>query len=146
MAGRVSVIGAQTVLNAFFSKSQEAPDSFYLALIREVAPTPYLSGEELDEIAGLGYQRAEIPNDTDNWSNTSQPFTVANAQDITFSPATDDWGAIRYWALTSSPAGGVVYFAGDMENQLYINNGDQVLIAEGTLSVSLGPFFAATDN
>lgn len=146
MAGRVSVFGAQALLTSFFSQVVEPPPSLYLALIPEVAPTPYLAGDELEEVIGMGYARAEIPNDIASWSNASQPFVVANGIDVPFMAATGDWGQIRYWALCNAPDAGYVYATGEIEQPLTISNGDQVVIAEGALSISLGPFFTVTDN
>lgn len=146
MAGRISVYGAQAMLSSYFSKGAEPPPSFFLALILNNTPTPYVSGSELDEPIGMGYQRAEIVNDLSSWTNASQPFVVGNLADVSFIPATDDWGQIRYWALCNAIAEGFVIATGAIENPLTVNTGDQVVIPEASLSFSLGPFFTVTDN
>jgi hypothetical protein len=145
MSGRITVWGASELLSCFFTRNTEPPASFWLALIRTAAPTPYMSGLELDEPTVDDYSRIEILNDNDDWSNLSQPHVMASVLPVTFNTATTDWGQIGYWALCNLDAGGMCYFVGDLENPLQVEIGDQVVVAEEDLSVSLGPFFMAEE-
>src|SRR4029077_18960231 len=47
MPGRITVWGANQLLMSYFAKKEEPPPSFYLALIRDTAPTAYMAGSEL---------------------------------------------------------------------------------------------------
>jgi hypothetical protein len=141
MSGRITVWGASALLTTYFAKTSDPPPSFYLALITDIAPTPYLSGGELDEPEALDYARAEIPNNLLNWANDSSPQEVYNILPISFTTATSDWGMIRYWALCNAPVDGYNFITGELENPVLINTGDQMVFADGDLSVVLGPFF-----
>lgn len=141
MSGRITVWGASALLTTYFAKTSDPPPSFYLALITDVSPTPYLSGAELAEPEALDYARAEIPNNLLNWSNDSAPQEVSNTLQVEFTTATSDWGEIRYWALCNAPVDGYNFLIGELENPVQILTGDQMVFAEGDLSVTLGPFF-----
>ena len=55
MAGRLTIWGAGELLTTFFGNldaAKDPPSAFYLALVRLIAPTPYMSGAELDEPDG----------------------------------------------------------------------------------------------
>ena len=67
MAGRLTIWGAGELLTTYFANAPaEAPGFFWLALIREIAPTPYISGAELDE--------PTTPT-TPGWRSTTTPAT-----------------------------------------------------------------------
>jgi hypothetical protein len=148
MAGRLSLWGAGEILQSFFGRSTEPPPSYYLALIKDIAPTPYVSGVELDEpSAEDGYQRVEITNEVTSWADsTGVLHVVANVNDLLYVTAVNDWGRIAYWALCNEQEGGYVYFMGDMEEELAVFAGDQVVITAGELSIELGPFFVDQDS
>jgi len=149
MGGRLTVWGAGELLTTFFGNDQaakEPPGSFWLALVCTIAPTPYMSGAELDEPQASDYGRVEIPNDGFNWGNTSQPQTVANLLDTLFVQAVTDWGVCNYWALCNAPSEGMNYIVGDLESPIQVLAGDTVQISDGDLGISLGPFFLADDE
>jgi hypothetical protein len=146
MAGRLTIYGAGELLTTFFGNdlsAKDPPGSFYLALVRLIAPTPYMSGAELDEPDASDYNRVEVPNDGYNWANLSSPQEVANQLDVSFVQAASDWGECRYWALCNAPTGGFNYLVGDLEAPILVTAGDTVMVADGDLGVSLGPFFMA---
>jgi hypothetical protein len=145
MAGRITVWGASQLLTAYMGRTTEPPPNFYLALIKDIAPTPYMSGSELDEPSNVDYQRILIPNDLANWVNDSQPQEVYNVLPQQFITATSDWGKINYWALCNAVVDGYNFVVGDLENPVLLNTGDQVVFEEGDLSVALGPFFLAEE-
>jgi hypothetical protein len=149
MAGRLTIWGAGEVLTAFFGNSEggrPAPGSFYLALVRTIAPTPYMSGAEIDEPAAADYARVQIENDTFNWANASAPQQISNLLTASFATAITDWGECRYWALCNAPVDGFNYLVGELETPLLVQTGDTIQVAEGDLGVSLGPFFSADEE
>lgn len=142
MAGKVTLWGAGEILRTFFAQSTEPPENFYLALISEVAPTPYISGAELSEPLFDEYERAVIPNDAITWTNDGQVHIMICETDVVFPTALEDWGTIRFWAVCNAPEGGYIYFVGAFEEPEVISEGDAVQVSSGNLSVSLGPFFS----
>lgn len=145
MPGRLTVWGAGALLTNYFTQTTTAPPTFYLALVRAIAPTPYMSGAELDEPDNDDYARIAIDNDLANWANDSQPQEVYNVLPAQFITATSDWGSINYWALCNAMVEGYNLLVGELESPVIVASGDQVVISEGDLSVSLGPFFIAEE-
>lgn len=145
MAGRLTVWGAGQLLTTYFAVTTTPPPSFWLALIRTVPPTPYMSGSELDEPDSDDYARIEIPNDLANWANDAQPQEIYNVLPAQYVTATADWGQVGFWALCNAQVDGYNFLVGDLENPVLVSTGDQVEISEGDLSVSLGPFFLAEE-
>lgn len=147
MAGRLTLWGAGELLRTFFGQTSAPPPSFFLALIKDIAPSPYVSGSELDEPdPTLGYARVEIPNDAPTWiSDSGQLHIVANEIDLSFLTATADWGRISYWAICNALEEGYVYCVGTMEEEQIVYNTDQVVVGAGELVVELGPFFTDED-
>lgn len=141
MSGRLTVWGASQLLTSYFIKKTIPPPNFYVALIRTAAPTPYLSGSELDEPDNADYARMLIENDSMSWGNDSQPQEISNLLDVEFPAAVSDWGDIRYWALCNAAVDGFNFLVGELETPVQVMTGDQVMFAEGDLSVELGPFF-----
>lgn len=146
MSGRLTVWGAEQLLTVYFGGTALPPESFWLALIRTNPPTPYLDGTELDEPDNADYSRIEIPNDQLNWVNDSSPQEMYNVLPAQFITAVSDWGQIGYWALTNAQVDGFNFIVGDLENPIQILTGDQAVISEGDLSVSLGPFFLQDED
>jgi len=141
VAGRLTLWGAGELLQSFFSQNVDPPPSFWLALIKDIPPTPYISGSELDEPVAAEYARVEIVNDEVNWTNDGQIQTMVCEAELSYVEALEDWGTIRYWALCNAEVEGYVYFVGEFENPEIIATGDTVEIAPGDLTVSLGPFY-----
>lgn len=142
--GRITLYGANEFLMSFFTKTTGSPTTFYVALMKDVAPTPYISGAELDEPTEESYARAGVPSSLAGWVSTGQMNIIANAADIVFSTATEDWGTCRYWALCSAPVDGYVYAIGDMD-PISVDNGDVATLFEGDLNIALGPFYTAEE-
>lgn len=141
MAGRLTLWGAGELLSAFWGRVAEPPANFYLALIRDVAPTSYVSGGEIDEPPTGDYARAVIENTTVWWSNESQPQVMLTDEDVLFTEATEDWGVVRYWALCNADAEGFVYAVGELDAPYNVEAGDVVVVGAGDLAIALGPFF-----
>ena len=142
--GRITLYGANEFLMSFFAKSTAAPPEMYVALISQIAPTPYVSGAELDEPQVESYTRAPIPSSLAGWESNGQMNVISNVEDVVWGTATEDWGELRYWALCSAEADGYVYAIGDME-PFTILNGDLATLFSGDLTISLGPFYNAEE-
>jgi hypothetical protein len=146
VAGRLTLWGAGEILRSFFGKTAEPPPDFYLALIKDLAPNPYVSGSELDEpTVDQGYVRVQLPNDAVTWNSGGMLHIVANEVEAAFITATSDWGRIGYWAVCNAEQGGYVYFVGEMEENLSVLAGDQAVVGAGELVIELGPFFTDED-
>jgi len=143
MSGQLTLWGAGEFINAVFTKTALIPNTFYLALIKDIAPTPYVSGAELDEPLGGAYARAAVPNDVATWSNAGALNITALQVTINFIAATADWGTIRYWALCNATSGGSPYFVGQLDSPQTVLTGDIARVSPGDLSCELGPFFAS---
>ena len=149
MTGRPTIWGAGEILTTFFGNAdlaKDPPPALHLALIRSIAPTPYMSGAELDEPEATDYARVEITNDTFNWANDSQPHLVSNLVVARFVPAVTDWGECRYWALCNASVDGFNYLVGELESPILVEAGDTAEVSEGDLCISLGPFFMGEDT
>lgn len=146
MSGRITLWGAGQLMSAYFGKGAPIPDTFYLAAMKTTPPSPYVSGSELDEPTGGGYQRLAIPNNGIYWTNTGQIQVALLNTDVTFAAATASWGELRYWALCNASVEGFAYFVGTLETPVTINVTDSLQVGAGDLGVSVGPFFAAEDG
>jgi hypothetical protein len=144
MAGRPTLWGAGQLLYSFFSKTAEPPPNFYLTLVRDIQPNPYVAGSELDEpTVEEGFQRAVLPNNSDVWGDLEAGtlHLVGNETTVEFITATQDLGTFRYWALCNAEVDGYVYFYGELEEPMLIATGDQPVLEAGELVIELGPFF-----
>lgn len=146
MAGRLTVWGASQLLTAYFAQTTTPPPNLYLALVRTIPPTPYMDGSELDEPDNADYARVAIPNDLSNWVNDSVPQEIYNVLPTQFVTSVTDWGVINYWALCNADIDGYNLIVGALENPVQVLAGEQAVISEGDLSVSLGPFFLTEDD
>lgn len=146
MSGQLTIWGAGQLLTSYFVGTAEQPENFYLALIAAIPPSPYMDGSELDEPTAEDYARIAIPNDSLNWANDAAPQEIYNLLPAQYVTAVSDWGLIGYWALTNAPVDGNNFIVGNLENPVLIEAGDQAVIPEGDLSVSLGPFFLAEED
>ena len=118
------------------------PNTWFLAVIKDIAPTPYVSGAELDEPVGGSYGRVEIANDAATWSNLGTANISTLQVQVNFADASADWGTIRYWALCDAVVDGNPYFVGQLESPQVVRLGDTPVVNVGDLSCELGPFFA----
>lgn len=139
MSAGITADGIEYLLNLM--RNAETPvGSYYVALIRDLPPGFTISGEELDEPTNPEYARGEIINDSGSWEVSDN--TLSNAVEVPFPVATDDWGQIRYWALTDQPLdlGGRVLLAGEFSEALFVEALDQPVLDEGSLTFSLEGF------
>lgn len=120
--------GAHQLATSWFSKTAEVPGEYYLALMVETEPDPFVTGLELDEpVEDSGYARLWLPNDSSVWG-TNQEAVITTSSELRFPEATTDWGSITYWALCSAPTGGYVYLYGEFVEAQQVFTGDEVVI------------------
>lgn len=133
MTGRITVAGAKTFGQQIFGRPSEPPAAYYLALVRQISPTVFNTGNELDEVSGLdtGYARVEIPNTPGQWA--SQSTNRINSQDLPFGYALVEWGVIKYWALCSQPTAGDVLAYGTLTQPIDVHPSDRVVLPGGSL-------------
>lgn len=141
MPGRLTVWGASQLLTTYFSQTTTPPPSLYLALVKDVAPTPYISGSELDEPDNEDYARVAIESSLAYWFNDSTPQEIYNAQAAAFTTAVTRWGKISYWALCNAQLGGYNMLVGDLVNPVIVEIGDQPVFSPSDLSITLGPLY-----
>lgn len=136
--GSPTLWGATEMMGSFFGALRVPPTRMYMALILDTPPSPYISGNELDEpSADAGYNRLQIDNVATNWSQNME--TITNASTMTFTTAVSDWGTINYWALCNTLIEGQVYFYGEFIEPVLILETDYAVIDVGTLSFTMGP-------
>ncbi len=116
----------------------DAPASYWLAL-STTAP-------ELDETtgaitgvtefgSGLGYARAELPNDDATWDITDR---VASNKIVIEWTATDDAAEPpAYWVLYSAETAGTAIIAGALTGAIYWVNEATIQIGVGALTVTV---------
>lgn len=140
MSGAISLYGAGQLLSMMFGQAASAPQDFYVALIGDTPPSPYLNGEELDEPTAVSYARAQMQNLTSVWE-LGTGDSMVNVVEVAFTPAVEDWGRISFWALTDAAVGGQIYAVGDLDVPVTVLAGDEVVMPVQAFSFSLGTFF-----
>jgi hypothetical protein len=104
----------------------------HLALFT-TAPTENGGGVE---VAGNGYTRVAIPNNSTNWP-ASTGGTKTNGAAFTFPVATGSWGTITHWAIMSAATGGNILFFGALSSAKTIANTDSLSFGVGQISITL---------
>lgn len=83
------------------------------------------------------YERVAVPNNIDNWENTTVGTGRQNSLDIEFEPATVDQGTIVSCGLFDTPTGGTPLYYADLVNPKQVSFDDVLRIAVGNLQVRL---------
>lgn len=139
MSGAISLYGAGQFLSAMFGQSATPPQDYYVALIGDTPPSPYLNGEELDEPTAASYARAVVPNLASVWELDGN--VMVNVAEVAFAPAVEDWGRVSFWALTDAAVGGQIYAVGDLDVPVTVLAGDEVVMPVQAFAFELGTFF-----
>lgn len=105
----------------------ESPATYELALSSN-RPTFLMPEEDLVEPSAGDYARLIVSNSAAMFPAASNG-QKSNANPILFSPAQEDWGTIRYWALIDS---GVIGLSGRYATR-YIAEGAAVRFNAGAL-------------
>lgn len=132
--------GAHQLATMLFSRQASPPQEFYLALIAETEPDPFITGVELDEPFEGGYQRLLLPNDTTIWGSNLDSI-ITNMVELRFAAATEDWGTVNFWALCSAPTAGFVYLFGEFVDPLYVSINDEVVIDPGLVQLEFSDIY-----
>jgi hypothetical protein len=119
--------GCHQLASAMFTKTGELPEEWYVALILDTQPDPFVAGQELDEPFESGYARVAVPNTSEFWGSTLEAV-YHNLAEVRFGTATEDWGTINFWALCNAATEGFVYLWGEFEEELFISAGDTPVI------------------
>lgn len=133
MSGFITDAGVAYLLDLFGNRDQAAPN-YYVTLTRSV-PAPYMEPDDLDEIDAADYVRAQYPNDGSTWDFSVD--TLANAMEVAWSVAGEDWGDVRGWALLDSPLDGRILYGGDLGTTWTIEAGTQPVMEPGQLAVAI---------
>lgn len=112
------------------------------------APTDVTTGATLAEVAGGSYARVGVTGATDQWKSTNGTTsgastgtggTTNNANAITFTTASADWGTVVAVAITdnATTAAGNILFWGSLTANKVVSNGDTFQFTATNLSVQL---------
>ena len=103
----------------------------YLALFKS-NPGKEGTGDEVDE---AGYSRKEISFSAPYEENDK--FNVKVDTVAFFDEAEENWGEVTHGAVYDSETGGELLWYGPLENPRYVLDGDQVVVREDEIVVSL---------
>lgn len=108
-----------------------APSNIYVAAF---TVAPGMDGTGGTEVSGGSYAR--VNHNSWNAATAADPAECTNDGSITFPQATADWGTIAHIGLYDASTGGNYLGGGTMSKA--ISNGDQLVIDDEDLSVSIG--------
>lgn len=126
----------QTEANAVLDMryGSESPASLFLALMTE-KPGFAATGASLVEPTAVDYARLEVPNNATMFPAASNG-SKTNGELLLFPAATNQWGTIRYWALTNASTDGDLLVSGQT-SQRFVQTGKAVLFLTGTLTIKV---------
>lgn len=102
MSGSTTLYFRQELLKVFFTRDVYVQQYNSLALcVCTKPPVLNASASQLNEPVGNGYNRLPILLNNASWVITGFG-EIANANPLTFSAPTGDWGMIGGWALVTS--------------------------------------------
>ena len=130
--GYLTSYGADHLLD-LLSNNAVSHDALYIALINGELPGINAAGDEMDEVTGAGYSRAEIQNYSGNWD--SSLGALSNTTVFTYPSAEEDWGRIAGWAICSDQIGGQIFFAGSFCEPFFVVKDNIVEIPVGGISI-----------
>lgn len=137
MANGITKWGASYILDTFFGRRDQAPQSFFVALLTQ-APGEQSDGTMLSEPdIAAGYTRIEISNDAISWGQAEGGVT-ATLTSVFYATATADWPIVNHYALCDAVVGGNVYLYGAFNVPRKVAAGDACRIPPNALSVSVG--------
>ena len=127
MAGFSDYFEAQIINHMLRGQPFTPPSTLYLALFT-VAPTETGGGTE---VSGGGYARQPVTLTAATAGSTS------NAADVTFGPATADWGTVVAFAIFDAATGGNMLLYGNLTTSKTILAGDSAKFAAGSLTITV---------
>lgn len=139
MAGSKSDYLEKVVLDTFIGgQAYSAPANLYIALYTTgtVAETATGTTSGATEVSGGSYARASVANDLTQWPAASgTPTLKSNANTISFTTATTDWGTITQWAICDAATDGNVLYYGTFDVAKTILTGDTATLPAGALKI-----------
>ena len=132
MAGFLTSAGQNYLLDLITQASGAYP-TYFIALGRNAPPSRHMNGNEFDEPPTLDYARAAYSNYAGNW--TPREGQTSNVLQIVYPVATDSWGTIRHWAITTEPVGGKLLWAGSFLTPITVNPADQVRLSAYSITL-----------
>lgn len=130
MAGSFSDYTENKVLDHIVGKTSFTMPTAYVALFT-VAPTDAGGGTE---VSGGSYARESTAGA--DW-NAASSGAISNANAITFTTATGDWGTVVACALFDAATSGNMLAWGDLTTSKAVNSGDTASFAAGDLDITL---------
>jgi hypothetical protein len=119
------------VLDHLFGKGNYTPPTVYVGLS---TADPLDSGAGLSEPVGNGYARVQT---TESDWNVAAGGLLDNANIITFSAASGEWGTITHFALFDSGSGGHLLAHGALAQAKVVGSGDTVRFTGGDLDITM---------
>ena len=110
------------------TSAMSAPSAVYLALF-PTDPGDDMTGST--ELSAGGYSRQQVT------FNAASNGAASNSADVTFGPATEDWGSIGGWALYDAATGGNALYHGAFETAKTVGVDDELVVKAGELQISL---------
>lgn len=135
MAG-VSAYLEGAILNQVVGGSSYTPASTLYIGLWNTTLSDVSTGLTAGEVAGGGYSRAAVPNDSTNWPAASSG-SKSNALSITFPYATSSWGTVRTVAILDASTGGNILFFSTPSPVVSVAQYDTLVFAPGNLTLSL---------
>lgn len=135
MAGGVTRVGANRLLDLLVGQNASAPATLYVGLATE-APTETTTGTTVSEPSGGAYARVSKTNNSTNFSAASSS-TKTNATDVDFPTPTASWGTVRYWILCDASSGGNLLMWGRLSTPITIASGAAPTLAAGAMSIRI---------
>lgn len=133
---------AQNLLQVLLGgAAPSVPGTWWIGLSMADAE-PGLDGDSaVEPDPATGYARVAVPNTSTYWvADPAHPRQVANAQPVTFAPASGSWGALGWWCLYEQATGATVRAYGSLSGYTDPQPGQALQFAAGELLV-LAPFF-----
>lgn len=118
------------LLDHVFGKGAYTPPTVYAALFTS-NPDEDASGTE---VSGGSYARKSTV--AGDW-NAASSGAIDNANAITFTTATADWGLVTHVALYDAESAGHLLFYGELTDSKQVYSGDTVTIAAGDIEIQL---------
>ena len=136
MGGFVNSV-RKALLDHYFGKSTLTAPTIYVGLS---STTPTVAGENVTEPTEGGYARIQTAASDWNAATSADPAELTNANNITFSVATEAWAAgndLTYGILFDAPTNGNVIGFGKLTIAKKFLEGDVAQISVGNLKVQL---------
>ena len=95
--------GLTQIMQAYFGQAVSAPATFYILLVTDAAIAADAALVDLTEVAGTGYERQSLTNDTDAVAAAecgSDDWQIT-LDTVTFT-ATGTWTTAQQWVLATS--------------------------------------------